>query len=196
VTARSLALLVLVAGGCATYRGGARPFDPSRVTVEAGWVRAAPTPDIRQKSLLDCGPAALAMVSGRWNVHIATDDAAIAAPAKNGVRLADLRTAARAHGLIAFAIKADRATLDHELAAGRPVIVGLLRPYSRRQAVSHYEVVVAMRGDEIVTLDPAAGWRVRTWASLEAEWRPAAYPALVVLGPRAPAVSPGDHAHE
>ena len=49
--------------------------------------------------------------------------------------------------------------------------------------MSHYEVVVAARGDEIVTLDPAAGWRVRSWKAFDAEWRLAAYPALVVLGP-------------
>ncbi len=184
MTGRAVAVLVLIASGCATYAGGARPIDPSRMSTEAGWVNAAPTPDIRQRTLLDCGPAALAMVAGRWQVHIAIDDPAIAAPAKNGVRLGDLRSAARAHGLIAFAITADQATLDHELRAGRPILVGLLRPYSRTEAVSHYEVVVAKRGDEIVTLDPAAGWRVRTWASFDAEWRAAKYPALVVLGPK------------
>lgn len=181
---RAVAISVLFATACATYSGGGRVIDPARVANEPGWITAAPTPLIQQRSLLDCGPAALAMVAKRWDVHIAPDDPAIAAPGKHGVRLGDLRSAARAHGLIAFAIKGDRATLDHELRAGRPVLVGLLRPYSRSKAVSHYEVVVAMRGDEIVTLDPAAGWVVRTWSALEAEWRTAAYPALVVLGPR------------
>jgi ABC-type bacteriocin/lantibiotic exporter with double-glycine peptidase domain len=180
--ARAVALLALLATGCVTYSGGSRPIDPSRVAREPGWIKAAPTPDIRQRDLLDCGPAALAMVAGRWNIDIPITE--IAAPLTDGVRLADLRAAAVSHGLIAFAIKADRGTLDHELRAGRPIIVGLLRPYSRSRAVSHYEVVVAMRGDEIVTLDPAAGWRVRSWASLQAEWQAAAFPALVVLGPR------------
>ncbi|HEY5946489.1 MAG TPA: cysteine peptidase family C39 domain-containing protein [Kofleriaceae bacterium] len=181
--ALAVAIAALSTSGCATYAGSARPIDPARLTTEPGWITAAPTPDVRQHSLLDCGAAALAMVAGRWQVHIAIDDPAIAAPGKNGIRLGDLRSAARAHGLVAFAIKADRTTLDHELRAKRPVIVGLLRPYARNKAVSHYEVVIAMRGDEIVTLDPAAGYRVRPWASLEAEWRAAAYPALVVLGP-------------
>jgi ABC-type bacteriocin/lantibiotic exporter with double-glycine peptidase domain len=177
-----LAVAMAVTGGCATYAGSARPIEPSRLTTEPGWI-TAPTPELRQRTLLDCGATALAMVAGRWRVHIAPDDPAIAAPHKNGIRLGDLRSAARAHGLVAFAVKADRATLEHELRATRPVIVGLLRPYSRTKAVSHYEVVVAMRGDELVTLDPAAGYRVRTWAAFEAEWLPAAYPALVVLGP-------------
>lgn len=184
-----VAAALVVTGGCATYAGAARPIEPSRLTSEPGWI-TAPTPELRQRSLLDCGPTALAMVAGRWLVHIAPDDPKIAAPHKDGVRLGDLRSAARAHGLVAFAVKADRATLEHELRATRPVIVGLLRPYSRTEAVSHYEVVVAMRGDELVTLDPAAGYRVRTWAAFEAEWKPAAYSALVVLGPVVSAMAP------
>lgn len=184
MTAPAVVIALLVASGCAVYSGGGRSIDPARVSNEPGWITASRTPEIRQRSLLDCGAAALAMVAGRWDVQIELDDPAIARPSKTGVSLGDLRSAARSHGLVAFAIKADRATLDRELRAARPVIVGLLRPYSRSKATSHYEVVVAMRGDEIVTLDPAAGWRVRTWESLEAEWRPAAYPALVILGAR------------
>jgi ABC-type bacteriocin/lantibiotic exporter with double-glycine peptidase domain len=183
VSARAVAFAALIAG-CASYSGGARPIDPSRLASEPGWITAAPTPEIRQRTRLDCGAAALGMVAAAWHLRIAADDPAIPAPTKRGVRLGDLRSAARSHGLIAFAIKANRGTLGHELRAGRPVIVGLLRPYSGTEAVSHYEVVVAMRGDEIVTLDPAAGWRVRTWDSLQGEWRAAGYPALVVLGPR------------
>ncbi len=174
--------LVTACTGCASYAGGAKPIDPSRLR-EPGWISAGPMTVIRQRRLLDCGAAALAMVAERWNVTVTVDDPAFPAPSANGLRLGDLRTVARGHGLIAFAITADRATLDHELRAGRPIIVGLLRPYTRNEAVSHYEVVVAARGDEIVTLDPATGWRVRSWAALDAEWRLAAYPALVVLGP-------------
>ena len=184
MTARAFAVILIIASGCRTYSDGARPIDPSTVVRDRGWIMAAATPDLRQRTLLDCGPTALAMVAARWHVHIARNDPAIAAPSKRGVRLGDLRAAARAHGLDAFAITADRGTLDHELRAGRPIMVGLLLPYSRTKAVSHYEVVVAMRGTEIVTLDPAAGWRVRSWTSFDSAWRAAKYPALVVLGPR------------
>lgn len=174
--------IAIACTGCASYAGGARPIDPSRLR-EPGWITTGPMHVIRQRGPLDCGAAALAMVAARWHVTVTGDDPAFPRPSTNGLRLGDLRTVARGHGLVAFAIAADRATLDHELRAGRPVIVGLLRPYTRREAMSHYEVVVAQRGDEIVTLDPAAGWRVRSWAALDAEWRLAAYPALVVLGP-------------
>jgi ABC-type bacteriocin/lantibiotic exporter with double-glycine peptidase domain len=175
-------LLAIAWAGCASYAGGAKSIDPARLG-EPQWIVAGPMRVIRQRGPLDCGAAALAMVAQRWEVMMTAEDPAFPTPSANGLRLGDLRTVARGHGLIAFAIAADRATLLHELRAGRPVIVGLLRPYTQRKAVSHYEVVVAERGDEIVTIDPAAGWRVRSWAAFDAEWRPAAYPALVVLGP-------------
>lgn len=178
-----LALAVAISTlGCASYSGGARPIDGARLTAERGWVTAAPTPDVRQKSLEDCGAAALAMVAGRWHVAISVDDPGLK-PSSTGLRLGELRFAARAHGLIAFAITADRATLEAELLAGRPVIIGLLLPFSRHAALGHFEVVVAHRQEEFVTLDPATGLRVRTWTDLQAEWAPARYPALVVLGP-------------
>src|SRR5690606_15448397 len=107
-------------------------------------------------------------------------------PGPLGSRLRDLRDAARAHGLVAFAIEGDQATLLHELRAGRPVIIGLLLPFSRGKALSHYEVVVAATAtaDRFVTIDPArAAWRQRTWEALEAEWKPVGRPTLVVLGP-------------
>lgn len=186
---RSVLVLAAVLGtvGCYSYRGGARAIDPSRLTEEPGWTVAAATPSVRQTGRLDCGAAALAMVAGRWQVawSLPAIKAALPPPDPRGIRLDELRDAARDHRLTAFAIVGDRATLIHELTAGRPVIVGLLLPYGGRRAQSHYEVVVAVREttDEFVTIDPASGWRTRSWAALDAEWGPAGYPTLVVLGP-------------
>ncbi|MFO0745101.1 MAG: cysteine peptidase family C39 domain-containing protein [Myxococcota bacterium] len=196
---RALAVATLIgmgglgaaASGCAHYVGRAKPIAASAVDAHAGWVVAAPTPTVRQRGLSDCGLAALAMVAGRWGMPLTLEEAGrgVPAPTSAGLRLADLRDAARARGLTAFAIQADRATLLHELGLGRPVIVGLLRPYSARKAISHYEVVVAMRPDDgsVATIDPAGegdgAWLTRRWSDLEAEWKPAGRPALVVLGP-------------
>lgn len=188
--ASTVAVFALVAG-CISYRGGARSIDPDRLTAEAGWIVAAPTPAIRQRESRDCGAASLAMIAGRWHVPLSVEEAvaALPAPTTHGTRLGDLRDAARALGLTAFAITGDRETLVHELRAGRPVIVGLLLPYGGRRALSHFEVVVAVHpvDGRFVTIDPASGWRARTWEALDAEWRPAGRPTLVVLGP----VSPG-----
>jgi ABC-type bacteriocin/lantibiotic exporter with double-glycine peptidase domain len=185
----ALTLAAVLVSACATYTGGARPIEPGQVAHQPGWVAAAPTPTVRQRGLSDCGMAALAMVAGRWHVPLSLDQARrdVADPSPRGARLGELRRAARAHGLLAFAISADEATLEHEVRAGRPVIIGLLRPYGRDRALSHYEVVVALRasdgGHEVVTIDPAGGWQVRQWTDLDAEWEPAGRPALVVLGP-------------
>jgi ABC-type bacteriocin/lantibiotic exporter with double-glycine peptidase domain len=193
VSTRRLVLtwaVALVATACARYTGGAHPIDPNSVQRDPSWVTAAPTPTVHQRGLADCGLAALAMVAGRWHVELSLDEArkSVPAPTANGVKLGDLRAAARAHGLIAFAVNADESVLEHEIRAGRPVIVGLLRPYGRDRALSHFEVVVALRAapesndQQVVTIDPAGGWQVRSWTDLDREWKPAGRPALVVLG--------------
>lgn len=190
MTARVAAVMAALVGiaGCISYRGGARSVDPARLTTEPGWIIAAPTPELQQEGSRDCGAAALAMIAGRWHVPLSVDGAiaALPVPTPLGTRLGDLRDAARAHGLTAFAISGDRDTLIHELRAGRPLIVGLLLPYNRQRAQSHFEVVVAVHlvDGQFMTIDPANGWRTRSWADLDAEWRPAGRPTLVVLGPR------------
>ncbi len=173
--------------GCISYSGGARAIDPDRLTTEPGWIVAAPTPELHQRGARDCGAAALAIVAGRWHVPLSVAQAVTALPAPTalGTRLGDLRDAARAHGLTAFAIAGDRDTLVHELGAGRPVIVGLWLPFGTKHAQSHYEVIVAVHpaDNRFVTIDPATGWRARSWADLDAEWARAGRPTLVVLGP-------------
>ena len=172
-------------GGCVAYVGGANPIDPDRVAREPGWMGAA-TPEVSQSSPTDCGPAALSMVARHWQVTLPLEEAveAVPEPSKRGVKLGDLRAAARERGLVAFAIQGDRETLIRELRAGRPVIVGLILPHRLGRVRSHYEVVIAVRPetDEFVTIDPAADWQVRTWDALDEEWRAAGRPSLVVLG--------------
>ncbi|MCE9578999.1 MAG: hypothetical protein K8W52_38095 [Deltaproteobacteria bacterium] len=197
--ARHLVAIALAVSttACIHYTGHARSIDPATVVATDGWVRVHGTPTVRQTGLTDCGPAALAMVAGRWNVALDLAHAKVEAPVSSrlGVRLDVLRKVARAHGLTAFAIAGDLAILEHEVRADRPVIVGLLRPYGKSGALSHYEVVIALRpaarADDtlVVTIDPGAatgaGWQVRRWIDLDTEWQPAGRPALVVLGPTA-----------
>jgi len=191
----ALALMVglLLTGGCATYSGGAVPIAPNQVHASDGWIAAAPTPTIRQRNIADCGAAALAMIAGSWRIPLTLDEAAkvLPPPTKEGVRLADLRAGATLVRLVAFAIAGTLEVLDRELGAGRPLIVGLVRPYGKNKTLSHFEVVIAMRkkpadkpkGElEIVTIDPGSGWQVRTWKEFEREWKPAGRPALVVVG--------------
>jgi hypothetical protein len=133
------------------------------------------------------------MMAGHWGVPLSLDAAVRALEAAgtksadtggSGARLGDLRDLARTMGLKAFAIAGERSTLSHELRAGRPVIVGLHLPGSPGQVRSHYEVVVGAHPADghFVTVDPASGWRVWDWPSLDDAWRPAGRPALVVVG--------------
>jgi len=73
--------------------------------------------------------------------------------------------------------------LEFELRAHRPVIVGLEHRVGK-ETFRHYEVVVGLNPStgQVVTLDPANGWRVRQRAELDAEWSPIGRPALVVVG--------------
>ena len=190
--AAALALVVGLAGlaGCVSFGGRSRAFDSTRLTTDPGWIAAVPTPAVRQEGSQDCGAASLAMVAARWRVDLSLEEAVAALPdgATRGARLGDLRDVARAHRLRAFAIAGDRDTLVHELRAGRPVILGLLLRHGPRRALSHYEVIVAVHAVDgrFVTIDPATGSRVRSWADLDAEWLPAGRPTLVVVGAAEP----------
>ena len=166
------------------YTGGARAVTPAEL--DAHWLRAAPTPVIRQKQETDCGLAALAMVAGAWGRQWSVDDLARRLPpGKQGVRLGSLRDVARERGLDAYAIRATPKDLAHELSAGRPVLLGLMLPFDEGHNLSHYEVAVAMdpADGSVVTIDPGSGrWMRRSAKVLDVEWKAAGYPALVVTG--------------
>lgn len=183
-----IAAIVLALAACQLpYTGGARAAQPSEVA--AGWLRAAPTPVIQQQHETDCGLAALAMVAGSWGRHWTVAELARHAPPDgDGVRLGALRDLARARGLDAYAIRASSADLEHELAARRPVMLGLVLPFDHQRNRSHYEVAIAIdpRDGTVITIDPATGsWMRRSKAVLDLEWKTAGYVALVVIGDHA-----------
>jgi ABC-type bacteriocin/lantibiotic exporter with double-glycine peptidase domain len=195
--ARSIAIAVcsvsmLLISGCAPYSGSARPIDPASVS-EPGWLDADGVPLVRQHRHSDCGAAAMAMVASFWNgPTTANDILAITPSSSRGIRARHLRAAALKLGLRAYLLEGSFRDLEHELAAGRPVVVGLIKPHGRKSR-SHYEVVVAIHParKRIVTLDPAAGWRENSFEGFVAEWQPAKRTTLVVLpGARRVAAAP------
>jgi ABC-type bacteriocin/lantibiotic exporter with double-glycine peptidase domain len=179
-------VLALVVACQLPYSGGARGVELH--ALPADWLRAAPTPVVTQQTETDCGLAALAMVAGAWGQAWSVGELARSQPPDDtGVQLGRLRDLARRRGLDAYAIRGGVDDLVHELGAGRPVVLGLVLPFDRGLARAHYEVAVAMspRDGTIVTIDPASGtYRQRSRAVLDAEWRPASYAALVVVGTR------------
>ena len=177
---------LLAATGCRlSYTGGAKPVNAAQL--DNTWLRASATPVVKQKSQVDCGLAALAMVAGAWGQTWTVDDLRRDVKmSANGAKLGALRDAARARGLEAYVIAGKHEDLQRELSKGRPVMLGLQLPFEMDRALHHYEVVVAInpRDGTVVTLDPATGnYLKRTRAVLEKEWKPVGYPTLVVVGP-------------
>jgi ABC-type bacteriocin/lantibiotic exporter with double-glycine peptidase domain len=184
--AAAIAVLAVLATACVQlpYTGGARPVEPAQMQLDDHWLKAAPTPVVRQQQETDCGLAALAMIAGAWgrswNVGELNREMP---PGREGVRLGVLRDYARSHQLDAYAIAASSRDLEHELGAGRPVLLGLMLPFDRGHNQSHYEVAIAMNPTtgNVITIDPASGrWMTRSRAVLDAEWKAAGYAALVV----------------
>lgn len=184
IVAAVIVALVGLTGCQLPYTGGARPVTAAQL--DSSWLRAAPTPVVRQKQESDCGLAALAMVAGAWGRHWSVDDLAHRIPpSEKGVKLGALRDLARDRGLQAFVVRATPQDLQHELSQGRPVLLGLMLPFDRGHNRSHFEVAVAMNPQDgtVVTIDPASGeWMRRSKAVLDVEWKAAGYPALVVTG--------------
>ncbi|HEY4242800.1 MAG TPA: cysteine peptidase family C39 domain-containing protein [Kofleriaceae bacterium] len=187
---RRLLVLIAVAslGACRlAYTGGAHPVAPTAVD-SAGWLRAQSTPIVLQHADTDCGVAALAMVAGAWGKPWTVDDIGrTLVPTEKGVKLGAIRDYARAHGLEAYAIRGTREDLTRELAAGRPVLLGLLLPFDMKHNRSHYEVAIGLNPKDgtVVTLDPATGKHMaRSPKVLDVEWKPADYATLVVTGPQ------------
>jgi ABC-type bacteriocin/lantibiotic exporter with double-glycine peptidase domain len=180
-----------LAACAANYSGGAHAVKPAQI--DQTWHRAAATPVVKQHDLRDCGLAALAMVGGAWghswtihelSKHVVVGD--------KGVKLGALRDLARTRGLDAFAIQGRHEDLARELANGRPVVLGLILPYTTRYNLAHYEVVVAYspRDGSVITLDPSSGKHLRrTKAVLEEEWKRTGYATMVVTGTKDTGVS-------
>lgn len=184
MTRTALTALFGLAACMPPANGGAHAVQPAQL--DAHWLRAAPTPVVKQRQEADCGLAALAMVAGAWGQTVSVDDLARKTPpGGNGVKLGALRDAARNLGLSAYAIHASQQDLRHELSAGRPVLLGLVLPYDRERNRAHYEVAVAIdpRDGTVVTIDPATGgWQSRPAKVFDVEWKASGYAALVVTG--------------
>ena len=183
------------AAGCAhRQHGGA--VTPALAAAD-GWTVVPRVPMVRQQSRADCGPAALAMVLGRWQPPAPWPQVRAAlGPVDEdaGVTAGRLRDAARGRGLQAFIVEGTFDDLAREVKLGRPVIVGVLRVVGRR-GFPHYEVVVGVnqKRGRILTGDPAAGWREQPLDDFDERWQAASRLALVVLPAETTAqASPGN----
>jgi ABC-type bacteriocin/lantibiotic exporter with double-glycine peptidase domain len=173
----------LLATGCVRhYAGTARLFDPAELA-GPGWVYAPGMREILQEDKDDCGPATVAMVLARWERATTLEELRRTPVPDGGLTAADLRTLLRDHGLRAFVIEGSVADLEHELSAGRPVIVGTVKPVDQRRSLRHFEVVVAIHHDagRVVSLDPSGGWRELPLATFVEQWAASGHTTVVAL---------------
>jgi ABC-type bacteriocin/lantibiotic exporter with double-glycine peptidase domain len=179
-------LLAAILGGC--HRAG-RPFAPAKLDLERGWVSVAAVPVIRQEGDRDCGAAVTTMLLRYWGLPAtqANVRAASGVAPDHGLRADFLRTHLHAHGLQAFLFEGRFGDLEHELARGRPVLVGVLRTVSR-DVYAHYQLVVAVNRarEQVVVIDPVDGWSVYSFAGFMREWTPTHFLTMAVLPMPAP----------
>ena len=167
-------LLVAVPSlGCAGYQGTAKEAQPDQIAREGKWVIVPSFPRVLQQSNHDCGAAALAAVLSFWG-HPTTPDRIVAATGHAGQRLSasDLEGYARSRGLSSYVFFGTMADIVYELSRGRPVIVGLGKPYADDKALAHYEVVIGYEPhkQQVLLLDPARGWQVDSFEGFGKEW--------------------------
>lgn len=185
---RAVALAVaLLAAGC--YTGGERDVSTAqaaRATRDPAWRIVAGVPFVAQKSSDDCGPAALAMVLGRFGLPTTIEEVVSRdPPAEGGVTAGALRDLAREKGLAAFVVSGTFSDLYDEVGRGRPVLVGLAKPIAVGRARAHFEVVVGVnRAARLIwSLDPGRGLRENTFEGFAREWVPTRQVAIIVLPP-------------
>jgi predicted double-glycine peptidase len=188
----------LSSAGCALR--AAKGAAPPALSAREGWSVVRRISFVPQRSRVDCGAAALSMVLGAWLMAPGGDQPvdeeevrAWLGPIhdKQGVEAGRLRDVARARGLAAFVIEATPDDLARELAAGRPVIAGVVN-VAGGTAYPHYEVVVGLNRarNRVLTADPSIGWRQQSLAEFDRRWRLSRHLALVVLPPEnAPATA-------
>jgi ABC-type bacteriocin/lantibiotic exporter with double-glycine peptidase domain len=136
----TFAVMALCLGGCVTHptrnidafanRSGNNSFEVlNRAFASDGLV--LPVVHDRQDSPASCGAHALASVINYWRPGATSGDSIYthAPPAdRHGYTLAELQTLAVRNGLLASAVRMDRAGIIDELEHGRPVLVPVIVP--------------------------------------------------------------------
>jgi ABC-type bacteriocin/lantibiotic exporter with double-glycine peptidase domain len=183
--ALAIVLAASLAAGCLHARGIGRPIEAAELDAP-GWNAVRGVPYVHQQSLDDCGVAAAAMILGYWQRPAPAE---MPVP-EGGLHATEVRTLLEDGGLRAFVIEGTVDDLEHELSEGRPVIVGTIVPVSRKRAVSHYVVVVAIDDARVAMIDPAVGLQQLPRDRFELEWAAAAHTTVVGLPPVSAATMP------
>jgi predicted double-glycine peptidase len=136
---------------------------------------------VAQTDDTDCGPAALTTALTRWGAA-PSPDAWQTVGAREGFTAGALRDEARRAGFASFVFEGTFGDLESEIAAGHPVVVGLVRGGPER-GTSHFSVVVGHDAGarHWLLADPALGVRGISRDELRAQWGHAGWVTLVVF---------------
>lgn len=169
---------------CSLYQGEAKSFDAAERRAD---VEVLPVPVVLQEDRLDCGPAALSSLLAYWGIEETPDSIrrATGTPKGRTLRAADLRDHAKRKGLDAFLFQGTLGELEAEIEAGRPVLVGTLKPYVGDKWFAHYEIVTGVGRTSVVTMDPGGGYREYPTAGFLREWERTQRVMLVAAKPTA-----------
>jgi ABC-type bacteriocin/lantibiotic exporter with double-glycine peptidase domain len=176
-----LSWIALCAWGC-LYRGAAVDADVRELQARPGWTVLADVPLLRQRGAQDCGFVALSALLRYWRVPAEPRALReeIQLPSDRPVSAAALRSLLQRRGFRAFLIAGERADLERHLRKGRPVLVGMLKPYAADRQLAHYELVVGIHpADGVLTMDPASGWQRYPFEGFEREWSGAGHLTLI-----------------
>ena len=181
------ALSAIAAAGCVTmHPGSAEATTWEELRAEPGWLLLDAVPFVPQEKQTDCGAACLSMALAHWGVDAprAAIESECAVDGQEGLRAAALRDAAKRRGMSAFVFRGRVKDLEHELARGRPVVVGLLKSIGP-VTLSHFEVVVGLHpgAGRVAALDPARGLVRDSLPAFAGEWAAAGDVTLVVFRP-------------
>ncbi len=167
--------------GCAHANTGAAIGAPR----DHGWVVVPHLTMVAQRGEADCGPAALSTALTRWDAA-PSPDAWRPRPGENreheGFSAGTLRDEARRVGFQSYVVEGTFSDLSTEIAAGHPVVIGLVLVEHERR-LSHFAVVVGhdVGAQHWLLADPALGVHSVGSDELRADWGHAGWVTVVVF---------------
>jgi ABC-type bacteriocin/lantibiotic exporter with double-glycine peptidase domain len=181
--ARLVILFFAVCVSSCGYQGSDKGVSMAQVSKEDGYTRVELV-GMYQQDPKGCGSAALGTVLAYWGKGLTPQQ--IDQDTRRGERslsALELRDYARRVGLRSFVFEGSFADLDHELSAGRPLIVGLAKARALAKPLAHYNVVVGYDRTQqrILTWDPASGWREDSFEGFAKEWLPTGSVTVVIF---------------
>jgi len=179
-------LLGVLLTGC-LYQGAATSVDEQQLRSDRNAVHVR-VPLVRQTGDKDCGAAAVASILGFWGETVGQEAIRLGTrtPADQPIAAGALQEYLSQRGYENFLVVGTIHDLRRELARGRPVLVGMLKPYVGDQWFSHYEVVVGISPKHVYTMNPARGLEQYPTQGFEREWLGAKHLTLVIAPVRSP----------